>query len=130
MSCFRGYACLDMRSLLATLSLTIMASAASLAGEPFAWGVNGHPFSQESYFHVPIKTQLDLLSELGATWYRVDLNENAFPGNTERFEELLRESARRGIHVLAVLFPSSGARDATASPAKIRDSSFAFARAF
>ena len=34
------------------------------ATEPFRWGINGHPVSQEGYFQVPIARQLDLVREL------------------------------------------------------------------
>ena len=34
-------------------------------GRSFAWGINGHPVSQEGYFQVPIAKQLDLVRELG-----------------------------------------------------------------
>jgi hypothetical protein len=98
------------------------------AREPFRWGVNGHPVSQVGYFQVPIATQLDLVKELGAGWYRTDWGPDAFHNQAARFDELVAEAARRKIHLLPVLFaPNGRSRDAT--PEQIRAAAFAFARA-
>ena len=66
------------------------------------------PSQQEGYFQVPIATQLDLVAELGAGWYRTDWGANAFRDNTARFDELVAEAARRKIHLLPVLFGRMG----------------------
>ena len=53
----------------------MLVSTVSLAmdavGGEFIWGVCGHPAG--SYRAVPIETQIALLKELGATWYRIDV---------------------------------------------------------
>lgn len=110
-------------TLLATCTL---ASILATAAEPFQWGVNGHPMSQEGYFHVPITNQLDLISELGAGWYRVDLGAKQFAADTERFDRLLSEAAKRNLRLLPVLFPSPDARSG-APAAKIREAASNFA---
>lgn len=79
--------------------------------ESFRWGVNGHCFSQEAYWHVPIATQLDLVSELGATWYRFDLSFDGFVSNTERMDGLLSGAEHRKLRLLPDLFAEPGARD-------------------
>ena len=54
--------------------LFFQVAAQAGSGESFQWGVNGHSFSQEAYWHMPVAAQLALVSELGATWYRFDLS--------------------------------------------------------
>src|SRR5580692_4224373 len=89
--------------LLAALSMLAVAAD----GEDFAWGVNGHPLSQSGYFDVALSTQADLVAELGAGWYRVDLGEGAFAASTARFDELVTIAERRGLRLLPVLLPAS-----------------------
>ena len=96
-------------------------------GRSFAWGINGHPVSQEGYFQVPIAEQLDLVRELGAGWYRTDWGADAFRGNRARFDELLAEAERRKIRLLPVIFAPNGRRR-HATPEQIRAAAFAFAR--
>ena len=98
------------------------------AAEPFHWGVNGHPVSQEAYWQVPIATQLELVAESGATWYRFDLSTEAFHGNTDRVDALLAGAERRHLRLLPVLFAEPGARDAQATPSQIRAAAAAFAK--
>lgn len=98
----------------------------STVGDGFQWGVNGHPMSQEGYFHVPIEHQLDLVAELGAGWYRVDLGAKQFAAETARFDRLVSEAATRKIRILPVLFPSPHAREASA-PSEIRTAASNFA---
>ena len=98
------------------------------AGESFQWGVNGHSFSQEAYWHVPVDTQLDLVSELGATWYRFDLSSGGFMGNVERMDGLLSGAEQRKLRLLPVLFADPGARDEKATAEQIRQAAFTFAR--
>jgi hypothetical protein len=98
------------------------------ATEPFQWGVNGHTVSQAAYWQVPIAMQLDLVEELGATWYRFDLSAGAFRGNTARVDELLAGAEQRKLRLLPVLFAKPGAWDAKATPEQIRAAAAAFAR--
>ena len=98
------------------------------AAEPFRWGINGHPVSQESYWQVPIATQLDLVAESGAIWYRFDLSAEAFHGNTDRVDALLAGAERRHLRLLPVLCAEPGARDTKATPAQIRAAAAAFAK--
>jgi hypothetical protein len=72
-------------------------------------------------------TQLDLVSELGAGWYRVDLGSDAFLAETARFDKLLSEAERRGIGLLPILVPMPGCRSQEATPAQVREAAFAFA---
>jgi Glycosyl hydrolase catalytic core len=95
--------------------------------QPFWWGVTGHPLAQEAYFHIPITTQLDLISEIGASWYRCDWPQSA-ENNIVRIEELISESERRNIKLFPILFPTTSARDSNATPEQIRSASFVFAR--
>ena len=98
------------------------------AAEPFHWGVNGHSFSQEAYWQVPLATQLDLVAELGATWYRFDLSAEEFRSNTTRVDELLAGAERRKLRLLPVLFAEPGARSKDATSEQIRTAAAAFAR--
>ncbi len=109
---------------LATLGLTW-----ATAGEPFHWGINGHPVSQEAYWHVPLATQLDLVAETGAGWYRFDVSTQGFAGNTARLDELLAGAEQRHLRLLPVLFSSPGTHSKTASPEQIRTNAAAFAQA-
>jgi hypothetical protein len=108
--------------LLAALSMLAVAAD----GEDFAWGVNGHPLSQSGYFDVALSTQADLVAELGAGWYRVDLGEGAFAASTARFDELVTIAERRGLRLLPVLLPASA--DPKAAPGAVRAAAAAYAR--
>lgn len=108
-------------------ALLLLAAVPLLAVEPFQWGVNGHPLSQEAYFHVPVTNQLDLVRELGAGWYRFDLGERQFAAQTARMDELLAAASSREIRLLPVLFPAVQARG-TAAPDAIRTSTSNYAR--
>ena len=99
------------------------------AAEPFHWGINGHPVSQESYWHVPLATQLDLVAESGAGWYRFDVSTKGFAGNTARLDELLAGAEQRKLRLLPVLFSSPGGGSKTATPEQIRTNAAAFAKA-
>ena len=98
------------------------------AVRPFAWGINGHPFTQVGYLDVSIPRQLDLDAELGAGWYRFDCSAEEFRRNTVRFDVLLAEAERRHLHLLPVLFSSPGGRSESATPARIREAARTFAR--
>lgn len=108
------------------LALALLASAL-LAGEPFHWGVNGHPVSQEAYWQVPLTTQLDLVRELGAGWYRCDISASSFQASTARIDELLGEAEKRGIKLLPVLVPGGELQDEKATPNQIREGAAKFA---
>ena len=97
-------------------------------GKSFQWGVNGHSFSQEAYWQVPVATQLDLVAELGATWYRFDLSFDGFVSNTERMDGLLAGAEQRRLRLLPDLFAEPGARDEKATAEQIRKAAFTFAR--
>ena len=94
----------------------------------FQWGINGHPFSQEAYWQVPLATQLDLVTETGARWYRFDLSSDAYLANTDRLDELLAGAEQRKMHLLPVLLTQPGARDGKATPEQIRAAAFKFGR--
>ena len=96
--------------------------------DSFQWGVNGHCFSQEAYWQVPVATQLDLVAELGATWYRFDLSSGGFLGNTERMDRLLSGAEQRKLRLLPVLFSDAGLRDEKATAEQIRKAAFTFAQ--
>jgi len=98
------------------------------SGSAFQWGVNGHPLTQSGYFDVPLETQVELVVQTGAGWYRVDLSTNDFAASTARFDELVDDAERNGIQLLPVLVSSSGCRSGTASTDQIRNAAFAFAR--
>lgn len=98
------------------------------AAEPFHWGVNGHPVSQEGYWQVPLHQQLDLVRELGAGWYRCDISASAFQANTARLDELLAAAEKRGLRLLPVLLPSDAFWHDRASPGEIREGAAAFAK--
>lgn len=109
---------------------TIIAFIACIHGilraEPFQWGINGHPLTQEGYWQVPLEDQLDLVKESGATWYRVSFGAKAFRENTGRFEELLEKAEKRNLKLLPVLMPTGLG---TGKPLdQIREESAAFGR--
>ena len=119
-----------MRILTFLLSCAVLTTCGQAgAAEPFQWGVNGHPVSQEAYFHVPLTNQLDLVAELGAGWYRFDVGAKDFAGNTARLDELAGEATRRKIRLLPVLFAAPGGRSKNATPEQIRAAAFEFAKA-
>ncbi|MEI7728789.1 MAG: glycosyl hydrolase [Verrucomicrobiota bacterium] len=111
------------------VSLMGLLAGTSLVAAPFQWGINGHTVSQEAYFHVPITTQLDLVSELGAGWYRMDWGAKTFQGSTARMDELVAEAGQRQIQLLPVLFASPGGRSKQATPEQIRAAATTYAQA-
>ena len=113
-----------LNSVWVILSFGILALTAGMGAEPVQWGVNGHPLTQEGYLDLPVGAQLDLVSELGAGWYRFDFNEK----NVARCEELVAEAERRKIHLLPILDSSPGGRTEDAPPEQIRAAAFAFAK--
>lgn len=93
----------------------------------FHWGVQGHPCLQEAYIHVPIATQLDLLVELGARWYRSDWPADTVVRSPEVYDNLIAEAARRKISILPIIFPTVGCRSPL-PPEEIQKESFKFAK--
>jgi hypothetical protein len=112
------------RELLFAALSTLAAAAAD--GEKFAWGVNGHPLSQSGYFDIALSRQADLVAELGAGWYRVDLGEGAFAAGTARFDELLTIAEGRRLRLLPVLLPAGA--DPKAPPEAVRAAAAAYGR--
>ena len=103
-------------------------AAQAESAEPFHWGINGHSVSQDAYWKVPIATQLDLVAELGARWYRFDLSAGAFHGNTDRVDALLAGAEQRKLRLLPVLIAEPDARSKDATPAQIRAAAAAYAK--
>ncbi|RYD35090.1 MAG: hypothetical protein EOP87_07970 [Verrucomicrobiaceae bacterium] len=97
-----------------------------LQAEPVQWGINGHPLTQESYWHVPLDDQLDLVKESGAKWYRISFGFAAFRANAARFDELLAKAERRGLKLLPVLMPPSLKPEETLE--QVREESAAFGK--
>ena len=95
--------------------------------ERFVFGVNGHPGVQDGYKQVPVETQLDLVNELGANWYRCDWYQTRLEKDPEFYDRLVGRAAERGIHVLPVIFPAMSCRT-NQTPEQIREASFSFAK--
>lgn len=110
------------RFFLTTLALVSFAHAA----EPFHWGINGHPLTQEGYWQVPLNEQLDLVKQSGAKWYRISFGAKAFRANTARFDELLEGAEKRGLKLLPVLMPSGLGENKPLD--QIREESLAFGK--
>jgi hypothetical protein len=117
-----------MRTILLILVGELLGLTVTMAAGEFQWGINGHPVSQEAYYHVPITTQLDLVLESGAGWYRMDLGAKTFQSDTARFDELVSESVKRKIRLLPVLLSSPDGRSPDAKPEQIRTAAFTFAK--
>jgi hypothetical protein len=87
------------------------------------WGVNGHPLV--SYPGVSFAQQLDLVKELGAHAYRVDVtNVDQAP----QFARLLGEAKARDIEILPILIPPVDLAKQTEG--RLYDISKAFAETF
>ncbi len=114
--------------LLATALVPLVAIAGSVRGAEFRWGVNGHPGVQEGYRQVPVTTQLDLIKELGAQWYRCDWDEERFRSDPASFDQLVAEASRRNIRLLPVIFPAQSCRNDLPLD-EIRSAAFEFGRA-
>lgn len=88
------------------LFLLITYSSSIAFTQNIEFGLNGHPFTQTVFKDVNIKTQLDLVKEIGATWYRVDVKGNALdPQRISELKELVAEARKRGLKVLPIIFP-------------------------
>jgi hypothetical protein len=111
------------------LALAAFGFVTAQGAEPFHWGVNGHAMNQAAYIDVPVATQLDLVVDLGAGWYRCDISAADFQGNTARFDELLIEAERRKLRLLPVLMPSAEFWNGQATLEQIRGTTSEFAKA-
>jgi hypothetical protein len=70
------------------------------ASAEFLWGVNGHPIT--AYPGIAIERQLDLLKELGAKSYRINISDAQ---GAEILAALVKEGNARGIAILPVITP-------------------------
>lgn len=73
----------------------------------FIWGVNGHPNLPEAYpvyadSNISLEEQLELVKNVGATWYRVNWHEKYDDG---RYSQMYDRSNQKGIRLLPALFP-------------------------
>lgn len=107
--------------------LAFVLAVCCASAEDFHWGVNGHPFQQEGYRAVPLAEQLALLTDLGVGWYRNDWSQARFEAAPDTYDAFIEAAARKGIHILPVIFPSLGS-SGDAAPEAIRAASRAFAR--
>lgn len=103
-----------------TVASVAIACLASQAVAEIQWGANGHPIT--AYPGIPIEDQLDLLSDLGMTSYRVNISFAAQAGHLERIIAAGRE---RGIEILPVLTP--GGLERTDNTEVIYAKTYAFA---
>jgi hypothetical protein len=95
----------------------------------FQWGVTGHPVSTPGYRDIGVSKQLDLISELGAGWYRFDILQSSFEKNQENLDRFISEAVKRKIKLLAVLIPNSILERGNETPQQIYSSSKTFAKA-
>lgn len=88
------------------LCVFITCSPSTAFAQNIEFGLNGHPFTQIVFKDVNIKTQLDLVKEIGAKWYRVDVKGDAlYPQRISELKELVVEAKKRGLKVLPIIFP-------------------------
>lgn len=98
-------------------------AAPAETSEDLVWGANGHPFT--AHPGISWERQLDLVKELGASQYRVNLGGDTTTADLER---LLNLAEARGIQLLPVLSPPVSIE--TETEAVIRQSAFDYARRF
>jgi hypothetical protein len=114
-----------MRRLHLALSLALPAFllAPGAAAAEVAFGVNGHPFT--AYPGISLEAQLDLVEDLGASSYRVNVSDI---DQADALETLIAGAAARGITILPVLTPvlDFDALD----DAALHDAAYAFGEAF
>lgn len=82
----------------ATVLLAAAPCPSAIAQSDFTWGVNGHPLV--SYPGVSFEAQLDYVSELGMTSYRVDIGSI---DKVDALAHLVRDARARGITILPVI---------------------------
>lgn len=88
------------------LSMSAKAGTSSLVlAEDFAWGVNGHPLTQEAY-KGNIDLQLSLIQKVGMTWYRVDVpvDTSGVVRQPALMDELLQKAKVKGISILPMVY--------------------------
>lgn len=89
-------------------------NAGDTAGRPlradradFAWGVNGHPLSQEAY-RGNIDSQIAVIKALGLSYYRIDMAHysNGVIDSTEaeRFFRLRQLASQRAVTLVPIIF--------------------------
>ena len=94
--CFSGKRAKGLLAVLLLLAFGLRPAFAEIV-----WGVNGHPIV--SYPGVSVTEQLDLIKNLGAQSYRVDIpNLEA----ADRLEALIAEARPRGIRIVPVVTPA------------------------
>jgi hypothetical protein len=108
--------------------LSLFAAVTAPAAEPFHWGMNGHPLNQAAYMDVSLEAQFDLLAELGAGWYRCDVDAPVFQADPARFDALVRTAEKRKVKLLPILLPSPNCQSEEATPKQIHDTARAFAK--
>jgi len=108
--------------------LSLFVAVTVRAAEPFHWGVNGHPLNQAAYLDVSLAAQLGLVAELGASWYRCDVDASAFQSDPARFDALVHAAEKQKIHLLPILLPSPDCESEGVTPQQIRSAARAFAK--
>lgn len=82
------------------MALLLALLGARPAAADIVWGVNGHPIN--AYPGISFAAQFDLVQDLGARSYRVDISS---PAAADKLAELVAEARKRGITILPVLTP-------------------------
>lgn len=72
----------------------------------FKWGINGHPLNQVAYL-TNHALQADLIKELAASYYRIDIpyNEDGEITNLSLFTTTLNNAAAKNIQLIPIIFP-------------------------
>ncbi|NII27327.1 DUF4214 domain-containing protein [Pseudoflavitalea sp. X16] len=72
----------------------------------FKWGVSGHPLTQEPYLNNHA-LQADLIKELNASYYRIDISHNADGevNNLSYFNAIITQTAAKNIQLIPIIFP-------------------------
>jgi hypothetical protein len=95
-----------MPVLVAAVAILATPSARAAGPEPqdapFILGVNGHSFTQEGYWQVPVEQQMALVKEMGVGWYRYDWGWGL---DFTHSDKLVAAAEAAGIKLLPVLFP-------------------------
>jgi hypothetical protein len=94
-----------------------------VAADDLVWGANGHPFT--AHPGISWERQLDLVKQLGATQYRVNLGGTTTTADLQRLVDLANA---RGIQIVPVLSPPVPIETETAEV--IRSRSYDYARQF
>lgn len=97
----------------------------------FAWGVNGHPLTQEAYKYSTMNEQIRILRDLGVNYYRIDvpINGEGKARNEPYFQELLRRLKSAGIKPMLAIFPS-GVKSQDPDSASVYSEYFLLGRKF